>query len=81
MGDFEKLTKESLRHIKDWESLKTLLPDDVKDLINVLINKSDEDEDNNELDDFKIKSKTTSNTPTTNKTFQMAVIGNYLTNN
>ena len=73
-GDFEKLTKESFKHIQDWKSLKTLLPDDIKDLIKTL-NLSD-DEETDEVG--RTKSKTTSNTPITNKTFQMAIIGNYL---
>ena len=67
-GDFEKLTKESLNHIQDWESLKTLLPDDIKELIRTLNLRSD-DEDG----ESKMKSKTTSNTPTSNRTFQMAI--------
>jgi len=64
-GDFEKLTKESLNHIVDWESLKTLLPDDIKELIKTM--------NLDEQIDCKVKSKTTSNTPTSNKTFPISI--------
>ena len=34
LNDFENLSRESFKHIKDWDSLSVLLPDDVKQILN-----------------------------------------------
>lgn len=79
-GDFEKIAKDAIKHIQDWDSLKTLLPDDIRDLIIGTLNseEAENDEENDKCFSKITKSKTTSNTPTSNKTFQMAIAGNYL---